>query len=65
MCSIIRRIPFKLAEKNEKFSMSRLSPKGKGKWPVAFQDDQFTAERRRYEHALDDALELEAHSLRL
>jgi hypothetical protein len=54
---VIRRIPFKLAEKNEKFSMSRLSPKGKGKWPVAFQDDQFTAERRGYERALDNALE--------
>ena len=54
---VIRRIPFKLAEKNEKFSMSRLSPKGKGKWPVAFQDDQFTAERRGYERALDEVLE--------
>src|SRR5579883_199577 len=54
---VIRKIPFKLAEKNEKFSMSRLSPKGKGKWPVAFQDDQFTAERRGYERALDEALE--------
>jgi hypothetical protein len=53
----IRRIPFKLAEKNEKFSMSRLSPKGKGKWPVAFQDDAFALERRGYERALDNALE--------
>jgi hypothetical protein len=53
----IRLIPFKLGEKNEKFSMTRLSPRGKGKWPVAFQDDRFAAERRGYERALDTALE--------
>jgi hypothetical protein len=54
---IVKSIPFKLAEKNEKFSMSRLSPKGNGKWPVAFQDDAFAPERKNYERALDDALE--------
>jgi hypothetical protein len=53
---IIRRIPFKLGEKNEKFSMSRLSIKGKAKWPVAFQDDQFDSVRRAYERAVDHAL---------
>jgi len=53
----IRRIPFKLAEKNEKFSMSRLSVKGKGKWPVALQDDAFASQRRNYERALDNTLE--------
>ncbi len=38
---IIRRIPFKLAEKQEVFSMSRLSIKGKGKLPPALQDKPF------------------------
>lgn len=33
--NIVRRIPFKLGEKNEKFSMSRLSLKGKAKLPPA------------------------------
>ncbi len=35
---LVRHIPFKLGEKNEKFSMSRLSLQGKGKLPPAFQD---------------------------
>ncbi len=55
--NVVRRIPFKLGEKNEKFSMSRLSIKSKGKLPVAFQDDRFVRELRIYERALDKALE--------
>jgi hypothetical protein len=54
---VIRMIPFKLSEKGEKFSMNRLTVKGKGKWPVALQDDRFDRERRRYERAIDKALE--------
>jgi len=57
---IIRRIPFRLAEKGETFSMSRLSRKGKGntKWAVAFRDPQFAEECRTYQRAVDNALEL-------
>jgi hypothetical protein len=54
---VVRRIPFKLAEVNGKFSMSRLSIKNKGKLPVAFQDDRFAPELRIYNRALDTALE--------
>jgi hypothetical protein len=54
---MIRRIPFTLSEKGERFSMARLSLKGKGKWTVALQDDQFQREKRAYERALDKALE--------
>jgi len=54
---LIRRIPFKLADRNEKFSMERLAPRGKGKWPVALQDPRFDLYRRAYERAVDKALE--------
>jgi hypothetical protein len=54
---MIRHIPFKLDEKGEKFSMDRLSLKGKGKWSVALQDDRFQHEKKAYERALDKALE--------
>jgi hypothetical protein len=40
-----------------KFSIQRLTGKGRGKWPVAFQDLQFDHERRDFERALDNALE--------
>lgn len=54
----VRRIPFKLGEKGVmRFSIARLTAKGKGKWPVAFQDNQFDRERRDFERALDNALE--------
>jgi hypothetical protein len=53
----MRRIPFALSEKGERFSMDRLSLKGKGKWSVALQDDRFQREKRAYERALDKALE--------
>jgi hypothetical protein len=54
----IRHIPFKLAEKGETFSMSRLSLKGKKKWAVAFQDPRFAAACRAYQRTVDNALEL-------
>jgi hypothetical protein len=54
---VIRRIPFRIDKEGAKFSLQRLSPKGKGKWPVAFQDPQFALERRAYERAVDNALE--------
>jgi hypothetical protein len=54
---MIRHIPFKLDEKGEKFSMDRLSLKGKGKWSVAFQDNKFEYVKKAYERALDKALE--------
>jgi hypothetical protein len=54
---LIRRIPFKLADRNEKFSMERLLPHARGKWPVALQDPRFDLYRRAYERAVDKALE--------
>jgi len=54
---LVRRIPFKLNNRNEKFSMERLSTRGKGKWPVALQFPQFDMYRRAYERAVDTALE--------
>lgn len=53
----IRRIPFRLGERGENFSLNRLTVKGKGKWPVAFQDKQFTSELKEFEAAVDDALD--------
>lgn len=54
----VRRIPFKLGAKGvRRFSIARLTAKGKGKWPVAFQDNRFDHERRQFEKALDNALE--------
>ena len=37
--------------------MNRLTVKGKGKWPVAFQDKQFTNELKEFETAVDEALD--------
>ncbi len=54
---LVRHIPFKLAEKNEQFSMVRLSLKGKGVWSVALQDTRFDYVKKRYGQALDKALE--------
>jgi hypothetical protein len=54
---LVRGIPFKLNNRNEKFSMERLSPRGKAKWPVALQFPQFDLYRREYERAVDTALE--------
>ncbi len=46
---MIRRIPFRLGERGENFSMNRLTIKGKGKWPVAFQDKRFATELKEFE----------------
>jgi hypothetical protein len=54
---MIRRIPFRLGERGENFSMNRLTIKGKGKWPVAFQDKRFATELKEFERAVDEALE--------
>ena len=54
---MIRRIPFRLGERGENFSMQRLTLKGKGKWPVAFQDKRFARELKEFETAVDEALE--------
>ena len=54
---VIRRIPFRLGESAETFSMNRLTVKGKGKWPVAFQDKRFANELRSFEKAVDAALD--------
>jgi hypothetical protein len=54
---VIRRIPFRLGERGENFSMNRLTMRGRGKWPVAFQDKQFTSERKYFEEAVDVALD--------
>jgi hypothetical protein len=54
---LIRQIPFAINETGEKFSMERLSVKGKHKWPPALQDNQFELGKKAYERALDKALE--------
>ncbi len=54
---MIRRIPFRLGERGENFSMNRFTIKGKGKWPVAFQDKRFAKELKEFETAVDEALE--------
>ena len=54
---VVRAIPFRINADGMKFSMQRLTAKGKKAWPVAFQDPRFAAERRAYERALDVALE--------
>ena len=54
---MIRRIPFRLGDRGENFSMNRLTVKGKGKWPVAFQDKEFARELKEFEAAVDAALE--------
>jgi len=54
----VRRIPFKLAAKGARhFSIARLTAKGKGHWPEAFQDNRFDFDRGKLEKALDNVLE--------
>ena len=53
---MLRRIPFKMDEKGLIFSIQRLTARGKGKWPVAFQQDTFEKERKAYDNAIDRAL---------
>jgi hypothetical protein len=54
---MIRRIPFKLDQKNLEFSLQRLTARGKGKWPVALQQDNYALDRKYYEAAIDKALD--------
>jgi hypothetical protein len=54
---MIRKIPFKLSEKGEKFSMDRLCLKSKATWTVALQDEHFELYKKAYQRALDKALE--------
>jgi hypothetical protein len=56
---MIRRIPFMLGIKGARFSMERLAKKGRSKWPIALQNEQFAPERKAYERAFDNALELQ------
>ncbi len=54
----VRRIPFKLGARGvRRFSIARLTAKGKGHWPEAFQDNRFDHDRRKLEKALDNVLE--------
>jgi hypothetical protein len=55
---MIRRIPFKLSEKGLRFSMDRLTLKGKEVWSAAaLQDNRFDFVKKEYARALDKALE--------
>lgn len=54
---MLRRIPFRLDEKGIIFSLQRMTGRGKAKWPVAFQQDQFVPERKAFERAIDRAME--------
>jgi hypothetical protein len=54
---MIRRIPFKLDQKGLMFSLQRLTARGKGKWPVAFQQNNYAPEIKAYEKAIDKALD--------
>jgi hypothetical protein len=51
----IRTIPFFYAKEDATFSLGRLT--ARGKWPVGLRGDEFAAERRAYERAVDAALE--------
>ena len=54
---MIRRIPFKLDQHGLIFSLQRMTARGKGKWPVEFQQDQYAGARRNWEKAIDQALD--------
>jgi hypothetical protein len=53
---VIRQIPFRIPDESERFSLSRLSFKGKGKWPIALEQTQFDGYRHAYERAVDTVL---------
>jgi hypothetical protein len=55
---VIRRIPFKLGEKGETFSMNRLSLKGTNKWVVALNQPEFAPYRESFQQAVDNAIDL-------
>ncbi len=54
---MVRRIPFKLDEKGLIFSLQRLTLRGKGKLPVAFQDVKFAPYLKDCDKAIDKALD--------
>jgi hypothetical protein len=54
---MIRRIPFKLDQKGLIFSIQRLTARGKGKWPIAFQQDDYAPYLRSYLQAVDKAMD--------
>jgi hypothetical protein len=54
---LIRKIPFKVGDAGERFSMDRLCLKDKGTWTPALQDDRFLPYKKAYAQALDTALE--------
>lgn len=54
--AVVRRIPFKLGEEGIVLSMARLTHRGKGAWPIAFQDGKFDRERTEYDSAMSAAL---------
>jgi hypothetical protein len=51
----IRKIPFQYASKAATFSMERLI--GKREWPLALRGEEFAKARKKYEHAIDAAVE--------
>jgi hypothetical protein len=53
----IRNIPFFYAKEDLAFSLRRLT--ARGNWPVGLRDDRLAGERRAYERAVDNALELQ------
>jgi hypothetical protein len=53
----IRNVPFLYAKEDATFSMQRLT--ARGQWPVGFRDERLAPERRAYERAVDNALELQ------
>jgi hypothetical protein len=55
---VVRRIPFKLGEKQELISMSRLALKSTKKWAVEFQDPRYDQVREDYQSAVDAALDV-------
>jgi hypothetical protein len=54
---VVRRLPFTLSEEGATLSLPRMLHRGIGAWPVAFQGDQFAAERDAYDRAISDAID--------
>jgi hypothetical protein len=54
---VVRRVTFRLDEQGRRFSMQRLTARGKNKWPIALRAEEFATERQAYELAIDHALE--------
>jgi hypothetical protein len=56
----IRKIPFVYSARAATFSMERLI--GKREWPLSLRGPEFAPERRNYEKAVDDAIELDVEN---